>query len=251
MVYGIFQRTHIQFDGLANPGNGNRRALKSNLPDNRHYIVKGKIAAIVILRGGTNVNFNTKMKTKAVVIPLLVGMLSTGLFVLAGKASTPKQIQYLTLSRDVAMGSVLNEANVTPVTIRGDVPKGAFTDIKAVKDQVLIVPGVSGEPIIQGMLAKTPIKEGLTDKQVGVWVPTDLASVGLVKPGDIVDVYGGPKKVAEKVTVINMVDAGGKEIKTGVPAAVELAIDPGQQEVFAGAGIKFKLFPNPWGVTKP
>ncbi|KJR45215.1 hypothetical protein UF75_4415 [Desulfosporosinus sp. I2] len=152
-------------------------------------------------------------------------------------------------------------------------PKDVITSMHEVIGLSLSYPIKAGQPLIKGLVADIPIRNGLYPGEVGVWVPVSLTTSGLVKPGDIVSVYLTPDRNGtnwgqavpsemlsslEGVRVVAVINNTGQQIQPNpsnpngnVPVAVQLAIPKENAGAFSQfATGKVSLVIDPFATPK-
>lgn len=166
----------------------------------------------------------------------------------------------VTAAGDLQPGQVITAADLKEEgKITGILPANVITTKDEIIGQSLSYPVKAGQPIIKGLVAETPMRNGLYPGEVGVWVPVSLTTSGLVKPGDIVSVYLTPDRNGgnwgqtiqsemisslEGVRVVSVINNSGQPIQqninntsgsvnANVPVAVQLAIPKGSAGAFS------------------
>ncbi len=195
-----------------------------------------------------------KARSKALTLSVVVGVLTFAMATIGGRIATGKVYSVVVAATDLQPGQVLADQDLKDAgKISGVLPPDVFTDKSQVVGLSLAFPLKAGQPLVKGLVSKTPQRDGLYPGEVGVWVGVTLTTSGLAKPGDLVDVYlsspssqfgkvDAPQMVTslQGVRVVAAVNGSAQPVKTdasnpngNVPAAVELAIPKSQAGEFS------------------
>lgn len=191
----------------------------------------------------------------------------------AGTAASPKQIPTVVVTNDIPAGSTIQANDLATVTVKGSPLPGTYRKTLALVGRRAAVTLKSGQPVVAGdVTSGAPVRNGLTPGQVGVTVSVSLASSGLAKPGNYVDVYLGqsqsnatvkiPNPVVSDARVVQVVNTqaaattGGANQVGGanaVPAAVEIAVPQGRvlKLIEARSAYRLVLVQSPWVLSIP
>lgn len=211
------------------------------------------------------ITITRESRKKLLGLTLLVGIGAYGLNVVSGFIGSGKQTTMVTVTSNLQAGTVLQPKDLKDVKIKGSAPPDILTSDKDAVGLSLALPVKAGTPLVKGLVAKEPLRDGLYPGEVGVWIGVNLTSAGLVNPGDLVDVevqYDPNKNTPVQqvqsfpefkgVRVVNVVNGSAQPTKgqTGgnsVPAAVEVAIPKSLSSEFvqAAAG-KLVLLSDPF-----
>ncbi|WP_035248583.1 Flp pilus assembly protein CpaB [Desulfitobacterium hafniense] len=208
----------------------------------------------------TKISPTRKKRSRALTLSLLVGISTFFLATLGGRLSMGNVTSVVTAARDLQPGQVITAADLKEEgKITGILPTNVITTKDEIIGQSLSYPVKTDQPIIKGLIAETPMRNGLYPGEVGVWVPVSLTTSGLVKPGDIVSVYLTPDRNGgnwgqtiqsemisslEGVRVVSVINNAGQPIQqnlnnasgsvnANVPVAVQLAIPKGSAGAFS------------------
>lgn len=150
------------------------------------------IAAVLL----ANQWLSTKAATEAVVIKEQVPL---GKVVIVGK--------------DLDMGTILNESNLALADWpKANIPKGAFTDIKAVKDRVAVTRMTAGMPVVATELAAPGSGAGLVAlidpgmRAMAIRVDEVIGVGGFILPNTFVDVISIEGKGKTARTVLESIE---------------------------------------------
>lgn len=209
-----------------------------------------------------------KARSKALTLSVIVGIVTFTLATFGGKLAMGKVSSVVVAATDLQPGQVITDKDLkNDGKLAGILPAGVVTSKSQVIGLSLTYPVKVGQPLVQGLVSKTPMRNGLYPGEVGVWVGVTLTTSGLVKPGDLVDVYLSPSgnqygKVAppqavgtlQGVRVVAVVNGSAQPVKVdagnpngNVPAAVELAIPKFQANEFSDiAAGKVSLMLDPF-----
>lgn len=93
-------------------------------------------------------------------------------------------------ARDLPSGAVLDATSVRIVELaREALPPGVLDDVEAVTGEQLAFPAASGSPLASAMLVGPGLLTGTASGTVAVPVrPSDPETIGLLSPGQLVDV---------------------------------------------------------------
>ncbi len=219
-----------------------------------------------------NLSSSRKARSKALTLSVVVGVLTFAMATLGGKIVTGKVSSVVVAATDLQAGQVLGDKDLKDAgKVSGVLPSDVLTSKSQAKGFSLAYPVKAGQPIVKGLVSKTPQRDGLYPGEVGVWVGVTLTTSGLVKPGDLVDVYlSSPsnqwgKVVAPQmmdslqgVRVVAVVNGSAQQVKAdasnpngNVPAAVELAIPKSQAGQFSQiAAGKVSLMLDPFATPQ-
>ena len=203
---------------------------------------------------------------------MTVGIVTFILATVGGRIASGKTSGIVVASSDMTAGRVLNDNDMNIVgKVKGNLPAGFLTSKSQADGLSLAYPVKAGEPIVQGLVSKTPQRDGLYPGEVGVWVGVTLTTSGMAKPGDLVDVYlstasnqygkeNPPQMVnsLQGVRVVAVVNSSGQPVKAdttdpngNVPAAVELAIPKIEASEFSSiASGKVSLMLDPFATPQ-
>jgi pilus assembly protein CpaB len=203
---------------------------------------------------------------------MTVGIITFILATVGGRIASGKTSGIVVASSDMTAGRVLHDNNLNIVgKIKGNLPAGFLTSKSQADGLSLAYPVKAGEPIVQGLVSKTPQRDGLYPGEVGVWVGVTLTTSGMAKPGDLVDVYlstasnqygkENPPQIVSSlqgVRVVAVVNSSGQPVKAdtsdpngNVPAAVELAIPKTEAGEFSSiASGKVSLMLDPFATPQ-
>lgn len=132
-------------------------------------------------------------------------------------------------ARDLPSGAVLDASSVRIVHLaREALPPGVLDDVEAVTGQQLAFPAASGSPVASAMLVGPGLLTGTASGTVAVPVrPSDPETIGLLSPGQLVDVVLSEGNGYERAV-------GSEVIARGVPVlwvptgAADTWLDSGQ-----------------------
>ncbi|WP_041917282.1 Flp pilus assembly protein CpaB [Desulfitobacterium dehalogenans] len=181
-------------------------------------------------------------------------------------------------ANDLEPGKVITAADLKDDgKVSGILPADVIVSKDEVVGQSLSYPVKAGQPIVKGLVAETPMRNGLYPGEVGVWVPVSLTTSGLVKPGDIVSVYLTPDRNGSNwgqviqsemvnslkgVRVVSVINNAGQPIQpnlnntsgsvnASVPVAVQLAIPEESAGAFSQLATgKVSLMFDPFATPK-
>ncbi|KLU61684.1 hypothetical protein CEB3_c18620 [Peptococcaceae bacterium CEB3] len=192
--------------------------------------------------------FNAKAKAKTIGLSIFGGLAILAINVLATKAAAPKVAQYVVAATKIAPGVHLVDQDLKLQSVKGQIPAGAFTDLKTPQGKELNVTAVKGEPIIQSMVSTQAQRQSLPQGYAAYWVTTATEKTGYLSVGDVVNIYNnkGVQSIPGGYRVIGAVDNQGKPIQSGNAAAVEIAVPQTNiPELISLAG-NIYLVLNPW-----
>lgn len=191
-------------------------------------------------------------RKKALILAFIVGIASFILGTVGSRFASLKVTNIIVAANDLPAGQVLGEKDLkVGGKVSGQIPPGVLTSIKQAEGLSLAYPVKSGQPIVDSLISKTPQRNGLYPGEVGAWVSVNLTSAGLVRQGDLVDVFvatGGDYGKSSPPQMINSLlgvrvaqvinssaqiiganqSTDGGSSNAGVPAAIELAIPKSQ-----------------------
>ncbi|MCO5386968.1 MAG: SAF domain-containing protein [Desulfosporosinus sp.] len=209
-----------------------------------------------------------KARSKALTMSIFVGIITFILATVGGKLTMGQVTSVVVATNDLQPGHILTAADLKDDgRLSGVLPASVITSKDAVIGLSLSYPIKAGQPLIKGLVADIPIRNGLYPGEVGVWVPVSLTTSGLVKPGDIVSVYltpdrnGTPSEMIsslEGVRVVAVINNTGQQIQANpsnlngnVPVAVQLAIPKENAGAFSQfATGKVSLVIDPFATPK-
>lgn len=188
-----------------------------------------------------------KARSKALTFSVTIGIVTFLLATFGGRLTMGKVTSVVVAANDLQPGQVIKASDLKDAgKMSGTLPPDAITSQKDVIGLSLAYPIKAGQPLIKGLISDTPMRNGLYPGEVGVWVPVTLTTSGLVKPGDIVDVYLTPDSngsnwgksipsqmltTLQGVRVVATVNNSAQPVQSNasnpngnVPVAVELAI---------------------------
>lgn len=201
-------------------------------------------------------NSSRKARSKALTFSVAVGVITFVLATFGGKLTMGKVTSVVVAANDLQPGQVITASDLKDAgKMSGTLPPDAITSKNDVIGLSLAYPVKAGQPMIKGLVSDTPMRNGLYPSEVGVWVPVSLTTSGLVKPGDVVDVYLTPdsngnnwgKSIPSQmitslqgVRVVAAVNNSAQSVQSNannpngnVPVAVELAIPKNSANSFS------------------
>ena len=205
------------------------------------------------------------------------GILYIALALVAGLVATVSIHQYVSIktrvvskpvssvvvaSGDIAPGTALTPSLVQQVSWPQElVPAGAPPNYEAVKDRVVIVPMVKGDPILMNKLAPEGALAGLGgllkdgNRALSVKVDEVTGNAGFIKPGDHVDVLltiqvpGNNEEHYSRTILQNIVvlssgqlwEQNQQDQKPVIVRTVTLEVKPGEAEILDLASNQGKI----------
>jgi pilus assembly protein CpaB len=212
------------------------------------------------------ISMNSRV-TAILVIALLISGGATYLVyrvVTARAAQGPAQAstQVVMAARDLEIGTLIKDADVTTGPWTGPLPKGLVTKKEAVKDRGVVAPIYQGEPLMENRLAPPGAGGGLAAtippgmRAVAVRVDDIVGVAGFVVPGMRVDILisGVPpgtqtqsgakvKTILQNIEVLSagqnyQKDAEGKPV---VVQVLNLLVTPEQAEILSLASSQARI----------
>ncbi len=123
------------------------------------------------------------MRKKSLLLPLLLGLLTFALILLALWPEPQHTVDIVVAARDLGAGAVLTNADLTLRTLPADqAPPDAVNDPAPLVGQSLAVARFRGEPVSPKHLGP-PVSLGPDERAVAVRVKQDRGLAGLLRPG--------------------------------------------------------------------
>jgi len=151
-------------------------------------------------------------------------------------------------ARDVDPGTVLGDGSVQVIAWpSGSVPTGAIKDLKKTQGRVASTQIFTGEPILEGKLARDGATGGLASvltegkRAISIQANEIVGVAGYIRPGSRVDImvntHDGKEQTLSKIVLENILvlataqDDKRDQTKPKVVSTVTLEVDPRQAEM--------------------
>lgn len=194
------------------------------------------------------------MQSKRALFMLLLSLLAGAAAVvlaarwLGQQANSGDRTQVLVATRDLDLGQAISPASLQAIAWpSGNVPAGAFTDIKQLEGRVVRNTIFQGEPVLEPKLAPVGTKAGLDSiikpghRAITVKVNEVIGVAGFLAPGSFVDLLVNirddrdnaiSRVVLERIMVLAVAQEARRpdETRPRVVNAVTLEVTPDQAE---------------------
>lgn len=224
-------------------------------------------------------NLSRKTRQRGIMLSAAVGVSTLALSWLGSSASAHQVTHVVVAAATLSSGNPVTASDLTTQTFSGKVPKSYIENTKALIGKTVTHDVVPGQPILNEDVSSNPVRQGLNQDDVGIYVPVTLTSSAGVVTGDTVDViWTGSSNSSNNsnglspgttllngVTVINVITSSGTTVTptkgsststvssygSSVPAAVELAVPESQSGIMAEAAAAGTIWLalDPWGNT--
>lgn len=220
-------------------------------------------------------NSSRKARSRALTLSIIIGIITFALSTFGGKLAMGKVSSVVVAAGDLEPGQVITDKDLKDAgKMSGTLPPDVITSKSQVVGLSLAYPVKAGQPLVKGVVSNTPMRNGLYPGEVGVWVGVTLTTSGLVKPGDLIDVYLTPGSTGSNygkaipsqmvnslqgVRVVSVINNSGQPVQanatgnpnSNVPAAVELAIPKVNADAFSQLSIgRVSLMLDPFATPK-
>lgn len=153
----------------------------------------------------------------------------------------------LVAARDLPAGTVVGRADLARAAFLPDsVPAGSASSVGAVLGRTTTGPVRRGEPLTDARVVSGSLLDGYPGRVAAPVRVADPGAVGLLRPGDLVDVIAADPRgrseaavVASSVPVVALPEAEGSALATG--GLVVLAVDEATARVLAAASVSSHL----------